>query len=136
RWRERQWAQSGSRTGALRTTARVAGATRGQTYTAPRAGGRPVMAGACRAPGGGPPIPPPLPLTTGPLFGQDGVRVTAGASVQMTGDTVSSNLVNGSGSPVQSVFAPTPNNDPYPLGNHADNNQNLWLGACLPLLRA
>ena len=32
------------------------------------------------------PIPPPLPLTTGPLFGQDGVRVTAGASVQMSDD--------------------------------------------------
>src|SRR5215469_2105001 len=48
---------------------------------------------------------------------------------EATGDTVSSNLVNGSGSPVQSVYAPTPANDPYPLGDHAENNQNLRLAA-------
>ena len=95
-----------------------------------------MIDGDCEASGGGTPIPPPLPLTTGPLFGQDGVRVTAGASVQMSGDTVSSNLVNGTGSPVQSVFAPTPNNDPYPLGDHADNNQNLRLGAGVRLVGA
>ena len=40
---------------------------------------RPVIVGNCQASGGSAPIPPPLPLTTGPLFGQDGVRVTAGA---------------------------------------------------------
>ena len=64
------------------------------------------------------------------------MRVTAGASVQMTGDTVSSNLVHGTGAPVGSVFAPTPNNDPYPLGNHAENNQNLRLGAGVRLVGA
>lgn len=107
-----------------------------QNYNDPTAGGPTVIDGDCEASGGGTPIPPPLPLTTGPLFGQDGVRVTAGASVRMSGDTVSSNLVNGTGSPVQSVFAPTPDNDPYPLGNHADNNQNLRLGAGVRLVGA
>src|SRR5262249_25014833 len=67
---------------------------------------------------------------------QDGVRVTAGASVQMTDDTVSSNLVHGDGAPVGSVFAPTPNNDPYSLGNHAENNANLRLGAGVRLVGA
>ncbi len=95
-----------------------------------------LIDGDCQASGGSNPIPPPLPLTTGPLFGQDGVRVTAGASVQMSGDTVSSNLVHGTNSPIGSVFAPTPNNDPYPLGNHAENNQNLRLGAAVRLVGA
>jgi hypothetical protein len=120
---------SGIQNKAVLTNDQIIGRNLCQNYNDPTAGGPTVIDGDCQANAGNPAIPPPLPLTTGPLFGQDGVRVTAGASVQMTGDTVSSNLVNGSGSPVQSVFAPTPNNDPYPLGNHADNNQNLWLGA-------
>ena len=95
-----------------------------------------LIDGNCQASGGSNPIPPPLPLSTGPLFGQDGVRVTAGASVQMSGDTVSSNLVHGENRPIGSVFAPTPNNDPYPLGNHAENNQNLRLGAAVRLVGA
>jgi hypothetical protein len=107
-----------------------------QNYNDPTAGGPTVIDGDCEYSGGNPPIPPPLPLTTGPLFGQDGVRVTAGASVQMSGDTISSNLVNGTGSPIQSVYAPTPANDPYPLGDHAENNQNLRLGAGVRLVGA
>ena len=62
--------------------------------------------------------------------------MTAGASVEMSGDTVSSNLVHGENRPIGSVFAPTPNNDPYPLGNHAENNQNLRLGAAVRLVGA
>ena len=54
----------------------------------------------------------------------------------MSGDTVSSNLVHGENRPIGSVFAPTPNNDPYPLGNHAENNQNLRLGAAVRLVGA
>ncbi len=110
-----------------------------QNYNDPTAGGPTVIDGDCEASSGfgsTPAIPPPLPLTTGPLFGQDGVRVTAGAAVQMRGDTVSSNLVNGTGSPIRSVFPPTPNNDPYPLGNHAENNQNLRLAAGVRLVGA
>ena len=40
-------------------------------------------------------------LTDGPLFGQDGIRVTAGARAQITGSLISQNLVNGTGSPVR-----------------------------------
>jgi hypothetical protein len=118
------------------TNDQIAGRNLCQNYNDATAGGPTVIDGDCEASGGSAPIPPPLPLTTGPLFGQDGVRVSAGASVQMSGDTVSSNLVNGEGSPIQSVYAPTPNNDPYPLGDHAENNQNLRLGAGVRLVGA
>ncbi|HZC51135.1 MAG TPA: hypothetical protein VE441_01360, partial [Mycobacterium sp.] len=107
-----------------------------QNYNDPNAGGPTVIDGDCQANAGTPSIPPPLPLTTGPLFGQDGVRVTGGASVRMTGDTVSSNLVNGAGAPVRSVYPPTPDNDPYPLGDHADNNEHLRLAAGVRLAGA
>src|SRR5262249_61957014 len=66
----------------------VAGRNSCQNYNDPTAGTPPVIDGDCQASAA---IPPPLPLTTGPLFGQDGVRVTAGASVQMSDDTISSN---------------------------------------------
>ena len=114
----------------------ISGRNSCQNYNDPNAGGPTVIDGNCQASGGSTPIPPPLPLTTGPLFGQDGVRVTGGASVQMTDDTVSSNLVHGEGAPIGSVFSPTPNNDPYPLGNHAENNANLRLGAGVRLVGA
>src|SRR4051812_4789818 len=114
----------------------ISGRNSCQNYNDFNAGTPPVIVGDCQASGGSTPIPPPLPLTTGPLFGQDGLRVTAGASVQMTDSTVSSNLVHGEGAPVASVFAPTPNNDPYPLGNHAENNGTLRLGAGVRLVGA
>ena len=114
----------------------IAGRNSCQHYNDFTAGTPPVIVGNCQASGGGSPIPPPLPLTTGPLFGQDGVRVTAGASVQMSDTTISSNFVHGQGAPVASVFAPTPNNDPYSLGNHAENNANLRLGAGVRLVGA
>src|SRR5215469_4966395 len=127
---------SGIQNQAVLTNDQIIGRNLCQNYNDPTAGGPTVIDGDCEATGGSTPIPPPLPLTTGPLFGQDGVRVTGGASVKMTGDTVSSNLVNGTGAPVQSVFAPTPNNDPYPLGDHAENNQNLRLAAGVRLVGA
>jgi hypothetical protein len=40
-------------------------------------------------------------LADGPLFGQDGIRVTSGARAQITGSLISQNLVNGTGSPVR-----------------------------------
>jgi hypothetical protein len=124
---------------AVLTNDQISGRNLCQNYNDPTAGGPTVIDGDCEASSGSsnqPPIPPPLPLTTGPLFGQDGVRVTGGASLQMTGDTVSSNLVNGTGAPIKSVYAPTPDNDPYPLGDHAENNQNLRLGAGVRLIGA
>ena len=76
-----------------------------------------LIVGDCQA---GSNVRPPLPLYVGPDFGQDGVRVTAGASAQIAGSTISSNFVHGVHAPVGSVFAPTPNNLPFALGNHAD----------------
>jgi hypothetical protein len=58
-------------------------------------------------------------LTTGPLQGQDGVRVTAGASAAVTDSTLSQNLVNGTGAPTRSTNT-VPN---------TTNNANLKLGA-------
>jgi len=95
----------------------IAGRNSCQNYDDFTAGGPTVIVGDCQPSGGSNPIPPPLPLTTGPLFGQDGVRVTAGASVQVSDTSISSNFVHGTGAPVGSVFAPTPNNDAYALGN-------------------
>ncbi len=59
--------------------------------------------------------------TTGPLYGQDGVRVTAGASVALTGNTISQNLVHGAGAPTRGA---------------ATNNANLPLGAGVRLVGA
>src|SRR4051794_15961970 len=53
-------------------------------------------------------------LTTGPLFGQDGLRVTNGSYATVDSSLISQNLVNGTG-------APTRNSDA--------NNANLTLGA-------
>ena len=52
----------------------------------------------------------------------------------MSDTTVSSNFVHGDGAPVGSVFAPTPDNDPYVRGNHAENNQNLLSTILIPLI--
>jgi hypothetical protein len=60
-------------------------------------------------------------LTTGPLQGQDGVRVTAGASATVTDSILSQNLVNGTGAPTR---------------NSATNNANLKLGSGVRLLGA
>ena len=63
-----------------------------------------------------------VPLTlVGPTFGQDGVRVTAGASVSIVDSTISQNLVNGTGAP---------------LFNSTTNNANLSLGAGVRLIGA
>jgi hypothetical protein len=53
-------------------------------------------------------------LTTGPLFGQDGVRVTSGSYATIDSSLISQNLVNGTGAPTR---------------NSADNNANLTMGA-------
>jgi hypothetical protein len=63
-----------------------------------------------------------VPLTlVGPTFGQDGVRVTAGANVSIVDSTITQNLVNGTGAP---------------LFNVTTNNANLSLGAGVRLIGA
>ncbi len=53
-------------------------------------------------------------LTTGPTFGQEGLRVTAGSTAAVTDSIMSQNLVNGTGAPTR---------------NSATNNANLPLGS-------
>jgi hypothetical protein len=53
-------------------------------------------------------------LTTGPLFGQDGLRVTTGAYAAVDSSLISQNLVNGTGAPTR---------------GSTTNNANLSLGA-------
>src|SRR6185436_15612090 len=128
---------------AVLTNDQIAGRNSCQAYDDFTAGGQvdPILGrlivGDCQPSGSGPTgVRPPLPIYAGPDFGQDGVRVTAGASVQVSGSTITSNLVQGANAPIGSVFAPTPNNDPFALGNHAENNQNLRLGAGVRLVGA
>jgi hypothetical protein len=61
------------------------------------------------------------PTTVGRLFGQDGVRVTAGANVSIVDSTIAQNYVNGVGAP---------------RFNSADGNPNLSLGAGIRLIGA
>lgn len=76
--------------------------------------------GNCQMGNGNP--PPPLPVATnGPLYGQDGVRITAGSSATLTNNTISQNLVQGTNAPARGA---------------AGNNANLWLGAGVRLLGA
>jgi hypothetical protein len=60
-------------------------------------------------------------LTTGPLFGQDGLRVTNGAYASVDSSLVSQNLVNGTGAPTR---------------NSTANNENLTLAAGVRYLGA
>src|SRR4051794_37442163 len=61
-----------------------------------------------------PTTPAPKPLTTGPLMGQDGVRIAGGARAAIRGSSITQNLVQGENSPVRGT---------------ATNNANLPLGA-------
>ena len=67
--------------------------------------------GNCSLSGTGTPGGPPL--STGPLFGQDGLRVTAGSYATVESSTISQNLVLGTGAPVKGT---TTNNDKLTLG--------------------
>src|SRR5262249_38374613 len=57
--------------------------------------------------------------TNGPLYGQDGVRVTAGSSATLTQNTIPQTLVQGPGAPTRGA---------------ATNNANLIKGAGIRLL--
>ncbi len=65
--------------------------------------------------------PDPKPLTTGPLMGQDGVRIAAGARGAIISSSITQNLVQGEGAPVR---------------GQATNNQNLRRGAGIRLVGA
>lgn len=65
------------------------------------------------------------PVTTGPLFGQDGLRVTAGARAQVFDSFIAQNLTNGLGAPTRGNGT-TPGNNPG----------NLSLGAGIRLIGA
>jgi hypothetical protein len=71
-------------------------------------------------------------LTTGPLFGQDGVRVAGGASASIDESLIASNAVNGTNSPTRSTF----NTACTVLTPQAGNNANLSLGSGLRLIGA
>jgi hypothetical protein len=59
--------------------------------------------------------------TNGPLYGQDGVRITAGSSATINQTLISQNLVQGTGAPTR---------------GQAANNAALWMGAGVRLLGA
>ena len=63
-------------------------------------------------------------LTSGPLFGQDGVRVTANARVTVVEPLISQNLVNGTGAPTRSTV-----NGSGVVTANSTNNANLSLAA-------
>jgi hypothetical protein len=70
-------------------------------------------------------------LTTGPLFGQDGIRVTSGARAKISDSLISQNLVNGTGAPTRTTIAANGTITP-----NATNNANLALGAGIRLVGA
>lgn len=84
------------------------------------------------------------PVTTGPLFGQDGIRVTAGARAQIADSQISQNLVNGSGAPTRETLlipavppsSSNPSGTPAVPATPGTNNQNLPLGAGIRLVGA
>lgn len=74
--------------------------------------------GSCNAPGQ---------VLTGPTFGQDGVRVTAGAYATIDSSLISQNLVNGELAPVRSTTTASGSNPVFTP--NSTNNQNLSLAA-------
>ena len=74
----------------------------------------------------------PAQLTTGPLFGQDGVRVSGGSRATLNGALISQNGISGTGFPTRSTF----NTGCTTLTNNATNNANLPLGAGVRLIGA
>jgi hypothetical protein len=71
-------------------------------------------------------------LDSGPLFGQDGVRVAGGASAAIDESLIASNAVNGTGVPLRSSF----NTSCTTFTPNTTNNANLSLGAGLRLIGA
>ncbi|MDA0139909.1 Ig-like domain-containing protein [Solirubrobacter deserti] len=79
--------------------------------------------GACANPGQ---------VRTGPTFGQDGLRVTAGAYATVDSSLISQNLVHGEFAAVRSTTTPASfgqNPQPARFNPSTTNNQNLVLGS-------
>jgi hypothetical protein len=78
-------------------------------------------------------------LTSGPLFGQDGIRATNNARIKVSDSLISQNLVNGTAAPVRSTAtgggATNPPVTITTVTNNA-NNANLTLGAGIRLVGA
>jgi hypothetical protein len=74
------------------------------------------------------------PTTVGPTFGQDGVRVAGGATVDINDSTISQNLVNGEESPVYS-FVEEKERKKIVVPS-STNNANLTMAAGVRLLGA
>ena len=70
-------------------------------------------------------------LTTGPLFGQDGVRVTSNGRAKIAGSTISQNLVNGTGAPTRSTVTSA-----GVQTNQTNNNANLTMAAGVRMVGA
>ena len=70
-------------------------------------------------------------LTTGPLFGQDGVRIAGGATTAITGSLISQNLVNGTGAPTRSTIVANGT-----VTSQTANNANLVRGSGVRLVAA
>ncbi|MDO8187069.1 Ig-like domain-containing protein [Conexibacter sp. JD483] len=71
-------------------------------------------------------------LMTGPLFGQDGIRVTNNSRVEVADSLISQNLVNGAGAPVR----PTWDSRNAVYTTQTTDNANLRLAAGIRLLGA
>lgn len=71
-------------------------------------------------------------LTTGPLFGQDGIRVTTGSRISVEDSLISQNLVNGVGAPTRSTW----NSGTRTYSAPTTDNANLRLAAGIRLLGA
>ena len=71
-------------------------------------------------------------VTTGPLFGQDGILASDRSRVSVSGSMVTQNLVNGTGAPVRQTFT----NAGVPQNPGTAGNANLWLGAGIRLVGA
>ncbi len=78
------------------------------------------------------------PTTVGPTFGQDGIRVAAGATVDVNDSTISQNLVNGEASPVYSFVKEETKEGKRVkvVVSEKTNNANLSMAAGVRLLGA
>jgi hypothetical protein len=78
-------------------------------------------------------------LTSGPLFGQDGIRATNNARIKVSDSLISQNLVNGTNAPVRTTATGGGATNPpvtITVTTNSANNANLGLGAGIRLLGA
>jgi hypothetical protein len=71
-------------------------------------------------------------VTTGPLFGQDGIRVSGGARALITGSSITQNLTNGTNAPVRQTFSANGTETNPGTAGH----ENLWRSAGVRMVAA